>query len=78
MSSMGYIRGWSDAEDLNEGNPTRFAHCVGADMRECVWMRRWVGMSLRRLDGGVVSLVSKVGVLWPQSDAFNYGATHRT
>ena len=50
---------------------------MGADRCECAW-RRWVGVSLGGLDGGVVSLVSKVDVLWPQSDAFNYGATHRT
>ena len=57
----------SDAEDLNEGNPSRFGCCVDADRRECVWTRRRVVGSFGGLDGGVVSLMS----LWWVSGGYH-------
>ena len=58
MASRCYIQVWGDAQDLNEGNLSRFDGSVGADRCECVSTRRWAGVSFGSLDGGSVSLVS--------------------
>ena len=59
---MRYTRAWRDAQDLNEGNPSRFGCCVDADRRECGWTRWWVGMCFGGLYGGLVSLVGSWSV----------------
>ena len=57
VASPRYIRVWIDAQDLNEGIPSRFGCCVDADRRECVWTWWWVAVCFGGQDGGLVSIV---------------------